>query len=256
MPAYTSPDNIQYPVSTDQVAPLETVFANLAQSTQNALTSVGDQVNNQLQIHTFRWANATERAAQTGMQAGDKGYQVDTATEYVYTGSAWVINTGGLIKLYGDTFSGVASRNFFNSVPSGFAAHRIMFEVTFSTPAQLTLRLASGSSALTGAVYQRQILQGAGPSAAASRGENLSGFEVFNLTNSTWSSAGIDVFGASSSTSNTRITSTINTLATGGLVVTGLYGGTYAGNQVVDGFTLAPATGTISGRVAVYGYVN
>src|SRR5690606_12470802 len=41
MPAYTSPDNIQYPVSTDQVAPLETVFANMAQRTQNAINSVG-----------------------------------------------------------------------------------------------------------------------------------------------------------------------------------------------------------------------
>lgn len=89
MPAYTSPDNIQYPVSTDQVAPLETVFANLAQSTQNALTAVVNQVNDQLQIHTYRWANAGERTAQTGMAAGDLGYQMDTDVIYLYQGAAW-----------------------------------------------------------------------------------------------------------------------------------------------------------------------
>lgn len=238
---------------TGTPASLETESALQATSIENALTGA---ITDSRAIQTFRWANSTERAAQTGMQAGDQGYQVDAATEYVYTGSAWAINTGGLIKLYGDTFSGVASRNFFNSIPSGFAAHRIMFEVTFSTAATLTLRLASGSSALTGAIYQRQILQGGGSVAGAARGENLSGFEVINLTSSTWSSAGIDVFGASSGTSNTRITSTVNTLATGSLLVTGFYGGTYAGNQAIDGFTLAPTAGTISGRVAVYGYVN
>lgn len=36
MSANTSPDNITYPVSTDQVAPLETVFATMATSVQNA----------------------------------------------------------------------------------------------------------------------------------------------------------------------------------------------------------------------------
>jgi len=40
MPANTSPDNIQYPVPGDQVAPLNTVFQNLADSTQTALTAL------------------------------------------------------------------------------------------------------------------------------------------------------------------------------------------------------------------------
>lgn len=92
MPAYTSPDNIQYPVSTDQVAPLETVFANMAQSTQNAFDGFRIDWNDfetNRAIQTFRWADATERAAQTGMVAGDVGYQVDTGLLYRYTGSKW-----------------------------------------------------------------------------------------------------------------------------------------------------------------------
>ena len=40
--------------------------------------------------YNYRWANAAARAAQTGMAAGDKGFQTDTAVEYKYVGTTWV----------------------------------------------------------------------------------------------------------------------------------------------------------------------
>lgn len=40
MPATTSPDSIVYPVPSDPVAPLNAVFQDLAESTQDALVSV------------------------------------------------------------------------------------------------------------------------------------------------------------------------------------------------------------------------
>ena len=40
MPAFTSPDNIQYPVSTDPIVPLADAFKDLADDTQAALNSV------------------------------------------------------------------------------------------------------------------------------------------------------------------------------------------------------------------------
>jgi hypothetical protein len=40
MPAFTSPDNIQYPVAGDVMNPLQTKFASLATSVQAALTSL------------------------------------------------------------------------------------------------------------------------------------------------------------------------------------------------------------------------
>ena len=39
MPANTSPDNIEYPVPGDQIAPLNTKFQTLAETTQDALTA-------------------------------------------------------------------------------------------------------------------------------------------------------------------------------------------------------------------------
>jgi hypothetical protein len=40
MPATTSPDSIVYPVPSDAIAPLNAVFQDLAESTQDALVSV------------------------------------------------------------------------------------------------------------------------------------------------------------------------------------------------------------------------
>ena len=83
MPANTSPDNIIYPVVGDQIAPLEAVFQDLAESTQEALDA--------RQVYSYVWADATARAAQTGMAAGSTGYQINTAASYVYSGSEWYI---------------------------------------------------------------------------------------------------------------------------------------------------------------------
>lgn len=93
MPAYTSPDNIEYPTSGDPVAPLETVFANMAGSTQDAFDGFRtdwEDFEDTRALRTYRWANATERGAQTGMQAGDIGYQADNGITYFYNGTAWL----------------------------------------------------------------------------------------------------------------------------------------------------------------------
>lgn len=44
MPAFTTPDNIQYPIQTDPVVPLAGVFEALAQTTQAAISSIEQEV--------------------------------------------------------------------------------------------------------------------------------------------------------------------------------------------------------------------
>ena len=92
MPGFTSPDNIEYPVAGDNVAPLNAVFQNLAESVQDAFTAVDtriDTINDTQQMYDYRWANSAARAAQTGMRVGDLGFQVDTEVIYRYNGSNW-----------------------------------------------------------------------------------------------------------------------------------------------------------------------
>lgn len=80
--ATTTPDSIYYPLGTDAVAPLNTVFAAQATSVQAAL--------NTRQRKSYRWTNTAARTAQVGMVAGDTGYQVDTKAEYLYDGTSWI----------------------------------------------------------------------------------------------------------------------------------------------------------------------
>jgi hypothetical protein len=63
---------------TDPVSPLESLI-NVPIA---AVQSVRQGFN-------FRWANAAARTAQTGMRAGDSGYQVDTGVDYRLVGSTW-----------------------------------------------------------------------------------------------------------------------------------------------------------------------
>jgi hypothetical protein len=93
MPANTSPDNIQFPTAGDQIAPLNTVFQNVAQTTQNALSLRAN--------FSYRWANAAARTAQTGMRNGDRGFQIDTAQWYERIASAWVLD----FQIYSTPFS-------------------------------------------------------------------------------------------------------------------------------------------------------
>ena len=46
-------------------------------------------IGNTRQIKTYKWADNAARTAQTGMTAGDLGYQTDTGTLYTYDGTSW-----------------------------------------------------------------------------------------------------------------------------------------------------------------------
>lgn len=85
--ALTSPDNIFSPDAGDDYA-LTADLAAVADSVQLAITTRFDDLGPQ-ELYSYRWANSTERGAETGMRAGDSGCQVDTGVKYRYSGSAW-----------------------------------------------------------------------------------------------------------------------------------------------------------------------
>lgn len=57
----------------------------LAASTSDQFTI--DRANHGVKF--YRWASSSGRTGQTGMQAGDFGFQADTGVVYRYSGSAW-----------------------------------------------------------------------------------------------------------------------------------------------------------------------
>lgn len=61
--ATTTPDNIEYPVGTDQVAPLASHFKNLADSTQAALVTLQTQVTDNMETQRMYVKNGTAALA-------------------------------------------------------------------------------------------------------------------------------------------------------------------------------------------------
>lgn len=77
----TSPDSIYYADGTTP-ASIATITAAMATSVQNAL--------NVRETKSYVWPDEAARDAQTGMVNGQIGYQTDSETYYIYSGS-WLI---------------------------------------------------------------------------------------------------------------------------------------------------------------------
>jgi hypothetical protein len=88
MTSLTTPDNLVIWTVSDPDA-LSTASAAMQNSVQAALSV--------RQIKNYKWPNSAARTAQTGMTAGDTGYQSDTKILYTYDGTAWVSPNSGWI---------------------------------------------------------------------------------------------------------------------------------------------------------------
>lgn len=81
----TTSSGFYYP-DTGTTTSLETILAAAATSQQEV---IDDLVLGKRQVQTFRWADSAARTAQTGMNIGDRGWQIDTGVEYQYTAAGW-----------------------------------------------------------------------------------------------------------------------------------------------------------------------
>ena len=140
----TSPDSIYYADGTTP-ASLADITSAMATSVQNALDL--------REGHTFAWANATEKSAQTGMITGDIGYQADNATIYIYSGSAWKI-WAKTPTSYSPTFTAftASSSSFTYSIAAGVvritgkatcATTLPTGQITFTTPTGYNIDITS-----------------------------------------------------------------------------------------------------------------
>lgn len=225
------------------------VLVDAVNANETAITDLGQS----RAIQTFRWADASERSSQTGMVAGDAGYQTDMGMDYIYTGSAWRMNTGGLIHLNSHTFSS-ASSVVADDFSNAFPGYRLRLRAEFSTTATATGVLRSSGSDLTGANYDRQQLWGstATPGAVGAVGETS--FLNLSFTNRNRAAVDIELFSVREA-SPTILQATI-TPHGGGTLLSGVYGGVYTQNTVIDGMKFVTTAGTMTGTLDVYGYVR
>jgi hypothetical protein len=215
----------------------------------------------------YVWADATARAAQTGMLAGSLGYQTDTGVDYRYDGSAWVLLlsglnllkptsvTGGTIVGKGGVTVSAASAVSINGVfSSTFGMYRVNLNLTTSGAASLTVTLrVAGTDAATN--YDRQSLVGSSAAASASQTLAATSWTINSAIAGAKHSGNLDLFDpgtAVATTGTSAIASVDNPMTTSASYRAWALGHRTA--TAYDGITITASTGTITGAVSVMGF--
>ena len=265
--ASTSPDNIFYPVSADTYA----LAANLATQASTVQAALDKRQN-----YDFRWDDGAARVAQTGMRAGDTGYQISTGVRYFYDGTVWrpegqteyqMVPTsvsGGSINEYGTFFatsgSSVSLNGIFNAA---FSDYRVWISTYGSVAQQLSWRFRAGGADVSTTTYSSVRTRGTFSAAAPVTTNNSGGTEW------TFNGSGTQVAIVNDLTLNLyRPGLAVYTRGSGRLdqsTPTGLAGqdghalSTLLNNGATafDGFTLACSPGTFAGvTIKVFGLRN
>lgn len=157
----------------------------------NAVETAVDDLEDARAIQTFRWADTSERNAQTGMQAGDIGYQDDNGVVYRYSGGAWRMNSpyalivptsisGGTVSAETGvvTFAGQTAISIDSVFTSSYPFYEVEIVHTGPSSASVGMVLrASGSDQATG--YDRVSLYGQNSTTGSANGFNAASW-VFN----------------------------------------------------------------------------
>jgi hypothetical protein len=195
--------------------------------------------------------NSTERDAAGTFIAGTKARLLDTGKEYIYA-SGWKPNTGGLLLIKSYSFSAASSLTV-DDFSDAFPGYLLKIRAEFSAAAYLNAVLRAGGSDLTGANYDRQILQGSASAAASAgaTGQTSANFITFAARDRI--SVAAEITGAREAIP-TMIEASGS--AHGGGLILGRYTGVYTPTTIVDGVKFSPNTGTMTGTLDVYGYVR
>jgi hypothetical protein len=161
---------------------------------------------------------------------------------------------GGITKILATTFSAVSS---YSAPAATFSAtynqYTILFEITSqSANADIQMRLRTGGSDETANSYTSQVVAGSSSSATAT--QTATTFWNFGNSGSNTRFAFRGDFFNPFGTGQHLHTSEVFRLSNASAFFREANGGRLDTGTSYDAFTLFPASGTITGRIAVYGY--
>ena len=246
--------SITYPTTANQITPLATHFAALAESADAAITAAVDQVN--AGGAAFRGLDAAKGAAG---QEGRTYYSTDTNRTWFDDGTNWISAdvgsylvtpssvTGGTVsggKVELTTGNTVTVNGVFSS---RFRSYRILLDATLSAVGGFTFLLTSGGTP-SNTSYYVQYIYASGTGLAASYAPN----------GASWSLATYSGLGHQHELLLTNPGSAVDTyyrsvdnVPTGGFWTTA---GFHDQSTAYDGFRLThTGTNFTSGQIAVYG---
>lgn len=183
---------------------------------------------------------------------GQAIYDTTLSQTLVYNGSAWIVQTGGLVFVTSTTFSAASTFSINNCFSSAYVNYRILIRSLGAGGAtELRYRLRVGGTDNSSANYSSQRLYAQSTSVGGySEVNQTSGFlYTTNVTSESMSSTDIfrpfEAVASGFHTEGKYNDYTIDMLAGRHLVSTSY-----------DGITIFPPLGTITGEIFIYGYAK
>jgi hypothetical protein len=220
--------------------------------TTGEVLSAGD-VNGYLMQGILVFASAAARdAAITSPQEGQYAYLKDTNTTTYYTGSAWTsasAASGALTLITTTSFSAAAAMSINNCFSSTYTNYLIQFKLAVTTgTVDIYYKERSSGTDDSDFYYWGNTKVTNGGTVTGSGGANTTAFTICNTSTDGYGS--IIVYSPNVATNTYYDWKTMDFSPN---IVSG--GGLHASTPTTcDGFSIIPASSTITGTVSVYGY--
>ena len=177
----------------------------------------------------------------------DLGDAVDTAMN-----TALGTKKAGMVLLNTTSFSAVASQSVNSVFTSTYTNYLILIDVIPATGSQLNFKLrASGTDTSTG--YNRQVLLAEDATPSAGRTTNQTVYDLFGTTTSQRTAIEILLYRPNVAGTTGGIVKVSKAYDSSTPVIGIKTFGQTASTQF-DGFSLIPASSTVTGKVSVYGF--
>jgi hypothetical protein len=188
--------------------------------------------------------------------------QADTAIAAAVTGAGGlrlvtptsIANSGGSASVSGGevTFTGVTSLSLNGVFTSTYDNYKVMIDATTSANNSINFRLRVGGVDASGSNYVLQYLNVNNAALAAAR-VTATSISLMDTNTPIRSAAVCEIISPSVAQATNFLSFNQYSVLSAGL---NLYAGTHSLSTAYDGITLYPSTGTISGKIRIYGYQN
>jgi hypothetical protein len=194
------------------------------------------------------------------------GWPVPTSTDYVKDGATAIealgdaidatvfgLPSGALTHINTTTFSAVASQSINDVFTSTYDNYVVKINSVGSANGDYSMRVRASGTDLTTSTYNRTFISRSG--AAFSTDASVATSVLFNLTRPTKSDAEFSFF-SPNLLERTSFLSNAMYIESGSNHANVLAGAVVNNALAYDGFTIFPASGTITGTIRVYGVQN
>jgi hypothetical protein len=179
-------------------------------------------------------------------------YDTTLSQTLVYNGSAWVVQSGGLVFITSTTFSAASTFSINNCFSSTYFNYRILIRsLSAGGGTELRYRLRVGGTDNSSAIYSSQRLYAQSTTVGGYNETNQTSGFLYTTNGTDFSASSTDIFRPfEAATTHFHTEGKYNDYGID------LLAGRHSVSTSYDGITIFPPTGTITGEVFIYGYTK